>query len=282
MSAVPPLPPPGLALRRRQLREVFLLELRKALLSPRAAMLYLLAAMPVGLGVLYLLASLLLDPAAAGDIARHELAFTAMYHTFILRLDLFVACLWVFMNLYRAELLDRSLHFYYLTPVRREVIAAGKMLAGLATAGGVMILAVGATDLAFVLSAGGDGLEHLLLGPGLGHLASFEAATALACLGYGALFLLLGTSFRNPILPGLLCWGWEQINPFLPPILKRLSVIHYVQGIAPAPPSGAPVQLLGESVPPATAVAGILAVSALFFALAALRARRLELTYGEE
>ena len=35
------------------------------------------------------------------------------------------------MNLFPGEMLDKSLHFYLLTPVRREVLLAGKYLAGL-------------------------------------------------------------------------------------------------------------------------------------------------------
>ena len=35
------------------------------------------------------------------------------------------------MNLFRGEILDRSLHFYFLAPIRREVLMAGKFLAGL-------------------------------------------------------------------------------------------------------------------------------------------------------
>ena len=35
------------------------------------------------------------------------------------------------MNLFRGEILDRSLHFYFLAPIRREVLMVGKFLAGL-------------------------------------------------------------------------------------------------------------------------------------------------------
>ena len=35
------------------------------------------------------------------------------------------------MNLFRGEVVDRSLHYYFLAPVRREVLVVGKYLSGL-------------------------------------------------------------------------------------------------------------------------------------------------------
>ena len=35
------------------------------------------------------------------------------------------------MNLFRGEVLAKSLHYYFLAPIRREVLLAGKFLAGL-------------------------------------------------------------------------------------------------------------------------------------------------------
>ena len=43
---------------------------------------------------------------------------------------IFFGCLGIFMNLFRGEVLDRSLHYYFLAPVRREVLVIGKYLAG--------------------------------------------------------------------------------------------------------------------------------------------------------
>ena len=38
------------------------------------------------------------------------------------------------MNLFRGELVDRSLHYYFLSSVRREVLVVTKYLSGLVTA----------------------------------------------------------------------------------------------------------------------------------------------------
>ena len=34
----------------------------------------------------------------------------------------------------------------------------------------------------------------------------------LACVGYGAFFLVVGLFIRNPIVPALLLYGWEWLN----------------------------------------------------------------------
>ena len=38
------------------------------------------------------------------------------------------------MNLFRGEMLDKTLHYWFLAPARREVLLAGKYLAGLIAA----------------------------------------------------------------------------------------------------------------------------------------------------
>jgi len=62
---------------------------------------------------------------------QDSIMFAGVFQFFFLRLAIFFGCLGIFMNLFRGEILDRSLHFYFLAPVRREVVMAGKFLAGL-------------------------------------------------------------------------------------------------------------------------------------------------------
>ena len=49
---------------------------------------------------------------------------------------------------------------------------------------------------------GPAGRAYVFAGPGLGQLAAYLSVTALACLGYGSIFLALSLVFKNPILPG--------------------------------------------------------------------------------
>ena len=59
-------------------------------------------------------------------IPKDSLIFAGVFQFFFLRLAIFFGCVGVFTNLFRGEMLDKSLHFYLLTPLRREVLAIGK------------------------------------------------------------------------------------------------------------------------------------------------------------
>src|SRR5258708_8884398 len=46
------------------------------------------------------------------------------------RLGIFFACMAIFTWLFRGEMVERTLHYQFLVPVRREVLVVGKFLAG--------------------------------------------------------------------------------------------------------------------------------------------------------
>ena len=84
----------------------------------------LLAAAPVSLVSLLLLFDP--HPPSNSDITR---VFAVMFQTFMLRLMILFGCALVFANLYRGDMVTRTIHFYLLTPVRREVlcVASGRI-----------------------------------------------------------------------------------------------------------------------------------------------------------
>jgi hypothetical protein len=114
--------------------------------------------------------------------------------------------------------------------------------------------------------------------------------TAAACLGYGSIFLAAGLLFKNPILPAAIVLVWEGMNIFLPATLKKLSVIFYLQSMSPvvAPPDANMPALLkllvtaAEPVPVAWAVVGLFALTILILAVAARKARKLEINYSTD
>src|SRR5579863_5676357 len=67
----------------------------------------------------------------AYNLPEDSVIFAGVFQFFYLRLAIFFGCLGIFMNLFRGEILDKSLHFYFLAPIRREVLMVGKFLAGL-------------------------------------------------------------------------------------------------------------------------------------------------------
>ena len=170
-------------------------------------------------------------PPRAGP--RHHRSWPAIFQFYYLRLGIFFGCLGLFTRLFRGEMMERSLHHYLLAPVRRELLTIGKFLAGLiisvATFGTAVLLAF----VLMYLHFGAEARSFVLSGPGLGHLGSYLLVTALACLGYGSLFLLVGLLARNPILPAVPILIWESMNHILPASLKFLSVIFYLEPLLP-------------------------------------------------
>lgn len=216
--------------------------------------------------------------------------FATVFQFFFLRLAIFFGCVGIFTNLFRGELLDKSLHYYLLTPLRREVLAAGKFLAGLTAT--VVIFGTSTLLQLWALSLHFDSSEirAYLDGPGWGHVASYMGVTAAACLGYGSVFLVAGLLFRNPIIPAALVQVWEGLNIFLPAALKRVSVIYYLQSLCPvvASPDEKMNELLkllvnaAEPVSAPVAIAGLVAVSGAGLWLAGRLARNLEINYSAE
>lgn len=260
----------------RQIAALMRLEVGKSFTGKRALLIYLLALLPV-----LLVAALAIFPPPDDefrDPSNLGLIFAVIYEALILRTVVFFGCAWIFMNLFRGEVVDRSLHYYFLAPVRREVLVVGKYLAGLVTS---VVLFASTTVLSSVfLYVPRGGFGYFLAGLGFNHLISYLGMTALACLGYGAFFLFIGLFFRNPIIPALLIYGWEFINFLLPPLLKKISVIHYIHSLSPVPLSEGPLALIGEPTPAWISVPSLLGVTALVLILASLRIRRMEIRYG--
>lgn len=275
--------PRGFGLWRAQVRALLQLELRKALLGRRSLIAYGLAGLPV-----FVMLILMLVRRPGGDPVFESLeeartVFSIIYQTFILRAVVFFGCVGVFTNLFRGEILDRSLHYYFLSPVRREVLVVGKFLSGVAL---TSILFVGTVIVCFLMLYPPFGfsraIDDLFGGGGIGHLGAYVGVTLLACVGYGAVFLIVGLLFRNPILPAGVVLGWEIIHFLLPPFLKRFSVIHYLKGLIPVPMSEGPFAVVSDPPPAIVSVFGLLLFAAVVMAAAGVRVRAMEIRYGDD
>ena len=265
----------------RQILAIMRLDIEKNFLGKRAVLVYLLAALPVGL--LGLIA--ILPPPAQDwlDFSQYPAIFSVIYNTLILRTVIFFGCAWIFMNLFRGEIVDRSLHYYFLSAVRRDVLVTGKYLSGLVTS---IILFTTVTVVCMLLlffphffSAS---TRFFLDGAGLGQLFTYIGITILACIGYGAFFLVVGLFFRNPIIPAMFLYGWEWLNFLLPPLLKKISVIHYLNSLVPVPLSEGPIAVAAEPTPAWISIPGLLIVTALVLFAASRRIRRMEIRYGSD
>ncbi|MES1242543.1 MAG: ABC transporter permease [Acidobacteriota bacterium] len=260
-----------------QLLSVIRLELKKGFLGKRSIMLILLALQaPFILGLRAILPGTVDDPA---NLLTATQGFSVAYQ-FILRMVVFLGCVTIFGNLVRREVMDRSLHYYFLSPIRRELLVVAKYLTGLIAA---VTLFSASTALSFFLAyAPHTGVQRFMLhGGGLGHLGSYLVATVLGCIGYGAVFLAFGFFFKNPAIPALLVFGWEGINFLLPPFLKKISIIHYVQSFCPVPFDQGPLAILTAAPPAWVSIPGVLLVSAVLLAVSAWKIRKMEINYEE-
>jgi ABC-type Na+ efflux pump permease subunit len=224
------------------------------------------------------------------DFDRSRTIFAAVFHHFYLRLAIFFGCLGIFVNLFRGEMLDKTLHYWLLAPLRREVLLIGKYLAGLIAAS--LIFSAGALLAYAVMLWPQDPAElHAFWQDhGLSHAFAYAASAALGCVGYGSVFLAAGLLLRNPIVPAIVILAWEGVNGVLPAALQKFSVLYYAQSLAPVPvplDQNAPllIRLLMSPAEPPSAAVAVLGMSGLTAAVlwgASRIVSRLEIEYGSD
>ena len=272
----------GMPVWRRQVGAMLALELRKTFLRWRALPVVAVAMLPA---LLLFMRVVAVRIGAGSTVPPAEMAtqFGALFQLFFLRLVVFFVCFTVFTYLVRGEIAERSLHFYLMAPLRRDVFLVGKFIAGLIAAS-IIALASLAMQLPLAFAAGvtEGGASYLFSGPGAGHAAIYALVTVLAVAGYGAVFLALALAVRNPMIPAAAILGWEWLNPLLPEVLKKISVIHYLQSLCPVPLDVGPFALPAEPTPAPLAIGGLLLMVAVLLAFAVRRAKRLEVLYTGE
>jgi len=274
----------GVGLWWRQIRGIARLELAKSVRGRSALAVWGLAALPVLLlAAKAVIVILFREEAEFTGLANEEIIYADVFDALILRLCIFFGCVAIFVRLFRGDMLSRTLHHYFMAPVRREVLVAGKYLGGVLTAA----LIFGASTaisrlLIYVPYDRSSVVAHLSSASGIGHLLAYVAIAALACIGYGAVFLAVGMVFRNPIIPVLVLLAWESANLFLPPLLKPLSVIWYLQSLIPVPIDRGTIAIVAEPAPLALAVPGVLTLTVAMLVVAAWRVRQMEIDYASD
>ena len=209
--------------------------------------------------------------------------FAHIFQVFYLRVGIFFGCMGLFTWLFRGEIVEKSLHYYFLAPVRRQVLIVGKFLAGLITTAVVFNLSVLLGFLFNYSHLGAAGRAFMFSGPGFGHLLSYLLVTTLACLGFGSIFLALSLMFKNPILPGIVVLLWETFHAVAPALLQKLSVSFYLTQLCPVtmPPEGLMTlfTVLAEPVSPWLAIPGLILLSVATLLFACVRIQRTEINY---
>ena len=268
------------ALWRHQIKALALREIGRNLAGRRAIPLVLIASVPVLLAVLE---AIFFNESHRGNIGHTVTKFAYIFQYVFLRLILFFTCASMFVKLFRGEILERSLHFLLLAPVRRTVLVAGKFLGGAVTALLLFVPSIIATYLIYLAPHGGEHLKRFFsTGDAIGQLGSYTLIVILACIGYGAIFMLSGLFFKNPMIPAIVLLSWEMLVPFLPQFLKAFSLIFYLTSLAPVPVSHGPFSFIAQPAPDWLAVLALLAGSAVLVGIASLKARHMEISYTSE
>jgi ABC-type transport system involved in multi-copper enzyme maturation permease subunit len=255
------------------------IEVRRNLFSWKASWIYFLAFVPT----VIILIHLLFESHPAFALSDDTKVLAGIVQFYYIRLGVFFGCLGIFSRLIRGEMIERSLHFYLLSPVRREVLLLAKFVAGSISALILFGTAMIANFTLMYVAFGPAGQDYVFQGPGMGQLVAYLAIIVLACLGYGSVFLLLSMMFRNPTPAAMLVLGWEAINPVLPSLLQKISVASYLRHLMPitVPGDGIFALLTVQTEPVAAWVAalGLVVLILVVLAYSCLRIRRLEIRY---
>jgi hypothetical protein len=264
---------------------ILAVELRKNFITKRGFWIYLLALAPAA--IIWTHSIVALNFGTSHGIERDTEMMAGIFQMFFLRPALYFGCVGIFTYLFRGEVVERTLHYYFLSPVRREVLVGGKYLAGLITAAFFFCGSIALTFVGMYAHFPGHEIRaYVLDGPGVGHFLSYIAITALACMAYGALFVWMGIRYKNPIIPAVALLFWESFNILLPSWLKKISILYYLRSLTPVDADfrGAAALFGGVADPasPFVAVFSLFAISAGLLFMAVRDLRRSEISYSSE
>ena len=226
---------------------------------------------------------------AIGDhthpLEDETLILNGIVQIYYVRFGIFFGCLGLFLRLVGGEVAERTLHYLFLAPLRREALLVGKFVAGVLTA--VLVFGTGVTASVLLMYGHfAEGRTFLAHGPALAHLRLDLLVVLLACLGYGAVFLAFSLLFKNPAVPGVMLVFWEGVNGALPAWLKHLSVTFYLKPLFPVelPMKGilSLFTVVAEPTPPWLAVTGLFVFTGLVVAFACWRMKRIEVSYSSD
>lgn len=253
---------------------VFELSLGQLLWSRRTIFMALVVGLPVLVSIV-VRALVLLDVTSGRLPASGPVIFGLMIWAFFIRFAVPVLAVFYGTGLIADEVDDKTITYLLTRPIPRASVLLGKYLAYL-----VCTIAVVLPSIMIM---------WLLVAPIQGTLAeSFPALAAdlgivaLGLMAYGALFALVGATFKRPLLFGLLfVFGWENLALALPGYIRQLTVAHYLQGLVPhAMPTGSPAGVLqavfGQPAGLVESLVGLFMIAAVGLWLAARAVTRRE------
>jgi len=175
-------PPTEARVWRSQIWTIAKSEVRRTLFSRRSFAVYLLVAMPLAL---MLLRAIFMPDTLRVNAPDATTEFAEVFHFFLLRFVVFFANAMIFVRLFRGEILEKSLHYTLLAPIRRDVLVLGKYLGGVLSAVLLLVPATTLTYLLVYLPHGRAGLSLMSSAAGVSSLLAYLVIVVLACFAYG-------------------------------------------------------------------------------------------------
>jgi ABC-type transport system involved in multi-copper enzyme maturation permease subunit len=124
------------------------------------------------------------------------------------------------------EVEDKTITYLFTRPIPRSAVLIGKFLAYLVC---TVLLVLPSVVLVFflIVPIGGSSI-----GAAFPSLVKDLGMLAVGLAAYGAVFALVGTRLKRPLVAGLVfAFGWEPAVLLFPGYLKRLTVAYYLQAL---------------------------------------------------
>lgn len=267
----------------RQLIATLRIELGKCLFSKRALISYILALIPVLLFIIIAIGTFYGWTRGINNVEKARQIYAEIFTTLILGGVIFLGSAAIFISLFRGEILDRSIHYYVLTPVRREVLVIAKYLAGLSACVIIFGLSTLVSFFSIYIIFGFEQLiSDLSSGVALRQMGLYLGIIILGCMGYGSLFMATGLLLRNPFIPIIAIAIWEAIHFVLPPSLKLFSVMYYLKGLLPIPIDEGALAVIVAPPPLWVSIFGMFALSIVTVSGSIFLLKRLQVHYSGE
>jgi ABC-2 type transport system permease protein len=124
------------------------------------------------------------------------------------------------------EVDDKTITYLFTRPIPRSAVLLGKYLAYLAC---TVLLVLPSVMLVFFLIVPSGGGSIAAAFPAL---VADLGMLAVGLAAYGAIFALVGTRLKRPLVVGLVfAFGWEPAVLLFPGYLKRMTIAYYLQAL---------------------------------------------------
>jgi ABC-2 type transport system permease protein len=124
------------------------------------------------------------------------------------------------------EVDDKTITYLFTRPIPRSAVLLGKYLAYLVCTVLLVLPSVMIVFFLIVPTAGGS------IAAAFPSLLKDFGMLAVGLAAYGAVFALVGTRIKRPLIVGLVfAFGWEPAVLLFPGYLKRLTVAYYMQAL---------------------------------------------------